>query len=134
MAQKEQKAVLQDFHAYAFNTLVATCIAEEGLDIPSVDLIVCLDTSSSPTRAMQRSGRTGRHRAGRVVYVLSAGKEEEKHKEGLRVRARACCAFGFTLRSPICKGSALRVQSYCTTQMPRHDSISQVVTRCDHCR
>lgn len=36
MKQKDQKAVLLDFCAGAFNVLVATCIAEEGLDIPQV--------------------------------------------------------------------------------------------------
>lgn len=34
MKQAEQKKVLTDFRAGAFNTLVATCIGEEGLDIP----------------------------------------------------------------------------------------------------
>ncbi len=36
MKQSEQKQVLADFRASAFNTLVATCIGEEGLDIPEV--------------------------------------------------------------------------------------------------
>ncbi len=36
MRQKEQKAVLGDFRAGKFNVLVATCIGEEGLDIPQV--------------------------------------------------------------------------------------------------
>ena len=36
MKQAEQKKVLADFRAGAFNTLVATCIGEEGLDIPQV--------------------------------------------------------------------------------------------------
>ena len=39
MAQREQKAVLADFRRGAFNTLVATCIGEEGLDIPQVPSI-----------------------------------------------------------------------------------------------
>ena len=86
MKQHEQKAVLKDFHAYKFNTLVATCIGEEGLDIPSVDLIICLDVSLSPTRSLQRSGRAGRHRKGRVVHVLSRGKEERTYKESNEVR------------------------------------------------
>jgi ERCC4-related helicase len=85
MSQKEQKATLEDFRAYKFNTLVATCIGEEGLDIPDVDLIVCLDVSASPTRSVQRMGRTGRHRKGRVVYILSQGKEEQKYQDGLKV-------------------------------------------------
>jgi ERCC4-related helicase len=36
MTQQEQKKVLSDFRAGEFNVLVATCIAEEGLDIPQV--------------------------------------------------------------------------------------------------
>ena len=31
-----------------YNVLVATCVAEEGLDIGDVDLIICYDSSSSP--------------------------------------------------------------------------------------
>ncbi len=34
MKQAEQKKVLADFRAGLFNTMVATCIGEEGLDIP----------------------------------------------------------------------------------------------------
>ena len=34
MKQAEQKKVLADFRSGAFNTLVATCRGEEGLDIP----------------------------------------------------------------------------------------------------
>lgn len=87
MKQQEQKRVLDEFRAYAFNTLVATSIGEEGLDIPDVDLIVCLDVSSSPTRSVQREGRTGRHRAGRVVHLLSEGKEVQDYETSVRVRS-----------------------------------------------
>ena len=45
--------------------MVATCIGEEGLDIGEVDLIVCFDAQNSPTRMVQRMGRTGRKRDGR---------------------------------------------------------------------
>ena len=41
MAQKEQKAVLAEFRAGGFNVLVATCIGEEGLDIPQVPVQAC---------------------------------------------------------------------------------------------
>lgn len=79
--------VLADFRAYKFNVLVATSIGEEGLDIPSVDLCVCLDVSQSPTRSTQREGRTGRHRNGRVVYVLSEGREDANYERGLQARS-----------------------------------------------
>ncbi|KAL0033133.1 hypothetical protein WJX79_005148 [Trebouxia sp. C0005] len=87
MKQAEQKKVLTDFRSGAFNTLVATCIGEEGLDIPQVDLIVCFDSDASPIRNIQRMGRTGRHKAGRVVYIMSQGKEEESYRKGLQTSA-----------------------------------------------
>lgn len=42
MKQAEQKAVLDDFRQGLFNTLVATCIGEEGLDIPQVGDAACM--------------------------------------------------------------------------------------------
>ena len=81
MKQKEQREVLENFSSGICNVLVATCIGEEGLDIPNVELIICFDSISSPTRALQRQGRTGRHGDGKVVYLVSAGKEEEQFKK-----------------------------------------------------
>lgn len=49
-----------------------------------VDLIICFDSDASPIRNIQRMGRTGRHKAGRVVYIMSQGKEEESYKKGLQ--------------------------------------------------
>ena len=34
---------------------------------------------------LQRTGRTGRHKEGKVVYILAAGGEEAKYKRGLQV-------------------------------------------------
>lgn len=149
MSQREQKEVLGGFRSGAFNTLVATCIGEEGLDIPQVcsaralslapdassslqlpqpgrrgcaplsgagctvrcaacsrsraaplslclslslhstgqvDLIICYDVSASPTRSIQRMGRTGRHKQGRVVYILAAGREAEQYTKNEEAR------------------------------------------------
>lgn len=90
MKQKDQKQVLNDFRNGAFNTLVATCIGEEGLDIPAVDLIICFDGAASPTRNIQRMGRTGRHKEGRVVYILAEGKEEADYNRNQEVRRLFC--------------------------------------------
>lgn len=56
-----------------------------------VDLIVCYDSDASPIRNIQRMGRTGRHKPGRVVYIMSQGKEEESYRKGLQVRLQASC-------------------------------------------
>ncbi|KAJ3102851.1 hypothetical protein HDU97_000234 [Phlyctochytrium planicorne] len=80
-SQKEQFQVLERFHSGQINTLVATCIGEEGLDIGDVDLIINYDSQNSPIRLLQRMGRTGRKRQGKVVVLLSEGKEEESYKK-----------------------------------------------------
>ncbi|MCJ1252677.1 3'-5' DNA helicase [Lignoscripta atroalba] len=76
MDQKKQLEIIQKFRNGIYNTLVATSIGEEGLDIGEVDLIVCYDASASPIRMLQRMGRTGRKRAGNIVVTLMKGKEE----------------------------------------------------------
>ena len=76
MGQKQQLSTIEDFKNGIFNTLVATSIGEEGLDIGEVDLIICYDASASPIRMLQRMGRTGRKRAGKIVITLMTGKEE----------------------------------------------------------
>lgn len=76
MDQKKQLEVIEKFKQGIYNTLVATPIGEEGLDIGEVDLIVCYDASASPIRMLQRMGRTGRKRAGNIVVTLMKGKEE----------------------------------------------------------
>ena len=76
MDQKRQLDIISKFKAGTYNTLVATSIGEEGIDIGSVDLIVCYDASASPIRMLQRMGRTGRKRAGNIVITLMREKEE----------------------------------------------------------
>ncbi|MCJ1409595.1 3'-5' DNA helicase [Ptychographa xylographoides] len=77
MDQKKQQDIINKFKDGTYNTLVATSIGEEGLDIGEVDLIVCYDASASPIRMLQRMGRTGRKRAGNIVVLLMKGKEED---------------------------------------------------------
>ncbi|KZF25957.1 P-loop containing nucleoside triphosphate hydrolase protein [Xylona heveae TC161] len=76
MDQKKQLDVVHKFKIGVYNTLVATSIGEEGLDIGEVDLIVCYDSSASPIRMLQRMGRTGRKRTGNIALLLMRGKEE----------------------------------------------------------
>jgi Fanconi anemia group M protein len=67
--------VMEKFKAGGYNTLISTCVGEEGLDIGEVDLIVCFDAHKSPIRLVQRMGRTGRQREGRIVMLVTEGKE-----------------------------------------------------------
>jgi ERCC4-related helicase len=76
--QSEQSQILSQFNSGFYNVLIATSIAEEGLDIAEVDLIIFFEAVSSTTRQIQREGRTGRKRSGRVVVLALNKSEEEK--------------------------------------------------------
>ena len=76
MSQKKQLEVTNKFKNGDYNVLVSTSVGEEGLDIGEVDMIVCYDSSASPIRLLQRMGRTGRKREGRVVWMQMRGKEQ----------------------------------------------------------
>ena len=77
MSQKEQHALLEKFRAKEFDVLVATSVAEEGLDIPSVDLVVFYEPVPSEIRLIQRRGRTGRMHAGSVIILVTRGTKDE---------------------------------------------------------
>ncbi|KAM7375969.1 hypothetical protein PAMP_005723 [Pampus punctatissimus] len=79
--QKEQLEVVHNFRQGGFNTLVSTCVGEEGLDIGEVDLIVCFDAQKNPIRLVQRMGRTGRKRQGCIIVILSEGREERTYNQ-----------------------------------------------------
>lgn len=67
--QQQQKEIIDEFAGGTWNVLVATSVAEEGLDIPNVDHVVFWEAVPSEIRLIQRRGRTGRHREGNC-YIL----------------------------------------------------------------
>lgn len=73
---------MDDFKKGICNTLIATSVAEEGLDVGEVDLIICFDIcTTNPTRFIQRIGRTGRKRQGNVIILATEGKELANAKD-----------------------------------------------------
>lgn len=77
LTQREQAQILEKFRAGEVNVLVATAVGEEGLDIPSVDLVLFYEAVPSEIRFIQRRGRTGRTRPGRVAVLLAKGTRDE---------------------------------------------------------
>lgn len=88
MSQKDQGALLEQFRAGAINCLVATSVAEEGLDVPSTDLVVFYEPVPGVVRTIQRRGRTGRARAGRVVVLVAEGTRDEGLDRASRSKER----------------------------------------------
>jgi len=77
LTQKQQLLLINDFKEGKYNVLIATSVAEEGLDIPSTDLVVFYEPIPSEIRAIQRRGRTGRKMAGKVIILITKGTPDE---------------------------------------------------------
>lgn len=80
MSQKEQRAILESFRAGAFPCLIATSVAEEGLDIPKVDLVIFYEPVPSAIRTVQRRGRTGRLEKGRVIMLVTENTRDTAYR------------------------------------------------------
>ncbi len=77
LSQKEQHRIIREFSDGLYNVLVATCIAEEGLDIPSVSNVIFYEPIPSEIRLIQRRGRTGRKQAGAVDVLITRDTLDE---------------------------------------------------------
>jgi len=95
LTQKQQRDIIKSFRMGNHDVLISTSVAEEGIDIPSVDLVVMYEPVPSEIRMIQRRGRTGRRRSGRMVvlmtektrdeaYYYSSIRKEKTMKESLR--------------------------------------------------
>lgn len=81
--------------------MISTCVGEEGLDIGDVDLIVCFDSHKSPIRLVQRMGRTGRKRDGKVIMLVTEGKEEKVRSSASWFVFRQFCVRCFEFQNTV---------------------------------
>lgn len=79
LTQKQQSEVLDKFKNGKCNVLVSTSVAEEGLDIPSTDMVLFYEPVPSEIRSIQRRGRTARKRPGKVVVLIARDTPDEAY-------------------------------------------------------
>ena len=95
LTQKQQREIIKSFRMGNYDVLLSTSVAEEGIDIPSVDLVIMYEPVPSEIRMIQRRGRTGRKRSGRMMvlitektrdeaYYYSSMRKEKEMKKSLR--------------------------------------------------
>jgi Fanconi anemia group M protein len=77
LKQKEQIKLIEDFRKGVYNVLLCSSVAEEGIDIPAVDLVVFYEPVPSEIRTIQRRGRTGRLEKGKVIMLMAKGTKDE---------------------------------------------------------
>ena len=74
---KKQENVLRQFRRHKFNLLIATCVVEEGLDIPKCNLVCRFDLPKTFRSYVQSKGRA---RAKDSCYYLLVDSQEEIEK------------------------------------------------------
>lgn len=79
LKQKEQLQILEEFRSGKFNVLVTTSIGEEGLHVPDVDHVIFYESVPSEIRTIQRRGRTGRTRLGKVTVLMAEDTVDEAY-------------------------------------------------------
>ena len=86
--QKEQKAIIEKFRSGEINTLIATSIGEEGLDIPEVSAVIFYEPIPSAIRKIQRAGRTARLSPGKLIILVTSGTRDEIHHYASHAREK----------------------------------------------
>ncbi len=89
LSQKKQIDALRRFRSGEYRVLVATSVGEEGLDVPSTDLVVFYEAVPSEIRSIQRKGRTGRSGHGKVIVLVTQGTQDETFRYVSQSRERA---------------------------------------------
>lgn len=79
LSQKEQKKIIKNFRKGVYQVLISTSVAEEGIDVPSVDLVILYEPVPSEIRMIQRRGRTGRKTEGRMIVLITKGTRDESY-------------------------------------------------------
>jgi len=79
LSQSEQMEILEQFRSGTYNVLVTTSIGEEGLHVPDVDHVVFFEAVPSEIRLIQRRGRTGRTRPGKMTVLIAEGTIDEAY-------------------------------------------------------
>ncbi|MEM2855647.1 MAG: helicase-related protein [Candidatus Nitrosocaldaceae archaeon] len=79
LKEKEQINVVEEFKDGRIDILIATRVGEEGLDISECNLVIFYDNVPSIIRFIQRKGRTGRHKAGRVIMLITKDTLDETY-------------------------------------------------------
>ncbi len=107
MSQKEQHEILEEFRNGGFNCLIATSVAEEGLDIPKVDLVIFYEPIPSAIRTVQRRGRTGRLEKGKVVMLVTEGTRDAGYRWAAHHKEKRMYRVLETVKKDLTKGRAL---------------------------
>lgn len=79
MSYSKQQQAIHHFHTGDLNILIATTIAEEGIDIPDCNMIIRFDLYKTMIQYVQSKGRA-RSKTSKYFHMIEIGNQEHKQK------------------------------------------------------
>ena len=79
LSQKEQIDTIKDYEAGIYNCLITSPIGEEGLHIASADIAIFYEPIASEIRTIQRRGRVGRTKLGKIIFLITKDTRDESN-------------------------------------------------------
>jgi Fanconi anemia group M protein len=110
LSQKEQKKIIKEFSKGKINILCATCIAEEGLDIPEVNAVIFYEPIPSAIRTIQRTGRTARLEKGKLIILITKKTRDEAFYYVSRSREKKMHSIIDKVKQDLAKGKTFSSQ------------------------
>jgi len=77
LSQKQQISIIRDYEDDAYNVLITSPIGEEGLHLASADIAIFYEPVASEIRTIQRRGRVGRTKLGKIIMLVTRNTRDE---------------------------------------------------------
>ena len=110
LKQKKQIETVRMFRDGQYRVLVSTRVGEEGLDIAEVNHVIFYDNVPSSIRYVQRKGRTGHKKSGRLIILIAKGTIDQAYYWVGKRKMKSAGTMGRKL-SNMLKDGALPVQT-----------------------
>ena len=111
LKQKKQIETVQKFREGEYRVLVATRVGEEGLDIAEVNHVIFYDNVPSSIRYVQRKGRTGRKRSGKLIVLIARNTIDETYYWISKRKVKAASTMATKITSILKEHQNLPVQT-----------------------
>uniref|UniRef100_A0A3Q2Z4S8 RNA helicase n=1 Tax=Hippocampus comes TaxID=109280 RepID=A0A3Q2Z4S8_HIPCM len=144
MTPAEQKDVLSKFRSGAVNLLIATSVAQEGLDIPACNFVICYGLVTNEIAMIQARGRARAKNSNYIVIeVKGSGVTEKESVNEYRVKLMTDAIARIRALDPAeyrTKIEGFQIQAILedkmrmTTKKPAKNELpSEVKLSCRHC-